>query len=117
MPIDSFPADSPTPSVTLKERSRALPRLSFQFALIVVTLTATGALAFRNAQQGSAIAGAVTYALVSIGLSFGLFATLFLIAWIPATIGQDRQEDIHKGNPFSGNQMPPQLLPPRDPGT
>ena len=117
MPIDSSAADSSTPSVTLKQRSRALPRLSFQFSLIVVTLTATGALAFRNAQQGSAIAGAVIYVLVSIGLSFGLFAILFLIAWIPATIGQDRLEDVHKGNPFSGNQMPPQLLPPRDPGT
>jgi len=117
VPIDTSSADSPTPSVMRKERSRALPRLSFQFALSVVTLTATGALAFRYAQQGSAIAGAVIYALVSILVTFGLFAALFLIAWIPATIGQDQLEDIHKGNPFSGNQMPPQLLPPRDPGT
>ena len=105
------------PSVTSKERSRMMPRLSFRFTLIVVTLTACAALTYRYAFHGSAFAEAAIYSLSSIVVVFALFAVQFLLALIPAVIGQDRLEDVHLGNPFAGNQLPPQLLPPRDPGT
>lgn len=108
---------APTASVSEKEISRVLPRLSFRLMLIVVTLTAAVAFTFRQASAGSSLAAAIIYSLLAVSLSFALFAVLFLIAWIPAVIGRDRFEDVNLGNPFSIDQLPPQVLPPRDPGT
>jgi hypothetical protein len=105
-----------TPSVTQLERSRALPKLSFRFMLTVVTLAAVVAFILRLSDSGSAVAIAVLYSLGSAALCFALFAVLFLIAWIPAVIGRDVYEDVHVGNPFADDQLPPQILPPREPG-
>jgi hypothetical protein len=128
--IDSFGAssststsDSPsqsivsTPSVTPIQRSRFLPQLSFRVLLGVVTVAAVLALVGRAAVFGSPFAVAVLFALGTIASIFIVFAVLFLIAWIPAVIGRDPYEDVHMGNPFSADQLPPQVLPPRDPGT
>ncbi|MGV3484871.1 MAG: hypothetical protein ACO1RT_10680 [Planctomycetaceae bacterium] len=98
------------------ERSRAMPRLSFRFLMTVVTLGAIVALTWRNALAGSALAVAVLYSLATLAMGFVTFAALFVIAWIPAVIGRDRLEDVRLGNPFSADQLPPQVLPPRDPG-
>ena len=94
-----------------------LPRLSFRFLLTAVTLGACVAFTIRLALAGSPIAVAVMYSLTTLAICFALFAILFLIAWIPAVIGRDRLEDVHLGNPFSIDQLPPQVLPPREPGT
>lgn len=106
-----------TPSISEKEISRALPRLSFRFMLGIVTIGAGIAFAARNAFDGSVFATAVIYSIATVAISFGLFAALFLIAWIPAILGRDSLEDLNLGNPFSIDQLPPQVLPPRDPGT
>ena len=99
------------------QRSRALPRLSFRVVLGVVTLTAFVAFTVRQSWAGSPLATAILYSLATVALCFAAFGVLFLIAWIPAVIGRDGLEDVHRGNPFSLDQLPPQLLPPRDPGT
>lgn len=106
-----------TPSVMQVEASRALPRLSFRFLLIVVTVAAVIAFTLRLAWAGGPVAIAIIYSLAMLAICFGVFAALFLIAWIPAMVGRDPLEGIHLGNPFSVDQLPPQVLPPREPGT
>jgi hypothetical protein len=116
-PLRSANSFAPTASVSEKEISRVLPRMSFRLMLTVVTIAAGIAFTFRQASAGSSLAAAIIYSLLAVALSFALFAVLFLIAWIPAVIGKDRFEDVNRGNPFSNDQLPPQVLPPRDPGT
>lgn len=106
-----------TPSVTPIQQSRLMPRLSFRVLLGVVTGSAGLAMVARLAFLGSPFALSIGFALGCLALTFAIFAVLFLIAWVPAVIGQDPYEDVHKGNPFSADQLPPQVLPPRDPGT
>ncbi len=106
-----------TPSVSPIERSRLLPRLSFRFMMAVVTVAALLAFILRLALIGSPLASALIYSLLTVGLCFGAFAVLFLIAWIPAVISRDRFGDVQLGSPFSEDQLPPQVLPPREPGT
>jgi hypothetical protein len=106
-----------TPSVTPIQRSRLLPRLSFRVLLGLVTVAAVLAFVGRMAVFGSPFALAVLFSLGTIALVFVIFAILFLIAWVPAVIGRDPYQDVHLGNPFSADQLPPQVLPPRDPGT
>jgi len=108
---------APTPSVSEKEISRVLPRLSFRLMLVLVTLSAVVAFTVRQAFAGSSIAMALIFVVSNVAISFAFFAILFLIAWIPAVIGRDRLEDLNLGNPFSIDQLPPRVLPPRDPGT
>lgn len=105
------------PSVLPRERSRLLPRISFRFVLLVVTATALAAYILRLAWDGSPLATALMYSLATVVICFAAFGLLFLIAWIPAAIGRDGLEDVIRGNPFSIDQLPPQLLPPREPGT
>lgn len=110
-------APSVTPSVMQIEPSRALPRLSFRFLLTAVTLAAVSAFTLRLALAGSSLAIAIIYSLATLVICFALFAALFVIAWIPAVVGRDPLDDIHLGNPFSLDQLPPQVLPAREPGT
>jgi RsiW-degrading membrane proteinase PrsW (M82 family) len=110
-------ASSATPSVTTIQRSRVLPKLSFRVLLTIVTVTAVVAFAARLANAGSPLATALVFVVGLLAGLFALFAILFLIAWVPAIIGRDRWEDVHKGNPFAADQLPPQVLPPREPGT
>lgn len=110
-------AGTATPSVTSIERSRALPKLSFRVLLIVVTMAALVAFAGRMANAGSPLALSLIFVVGLVAGLFALFALLFLIAWVPAIIGRDRWEDVKHGNPFAADQLPPQVLPPREPGT
>ncbi len=97
--------------------SRLLPQVSFRLILAVVTLAALAALAGRRAGLGGAFAGAVLAVMAALLATFSGFAVLFLIAWVPAVLGRDRWSEVGKGNPFAEGQLPPQLLPPRDPTT
>ncbi len=106
-----------TPSVLSKERSRVLPRVSFRLALGIVTAVAFAALSYRYSQSGSILASAFVDAATTLIISFVVYALLFLIAWIPAVVGRDHLEDVNRGSPFAADQLPPQLLTPRDPGT
>jgi hypothetical protein len=108
---------SQTPSVLPLERSRVLPRVSFRMMLSIVTLAAVVAFTLRLAWLDSPLALAIIYSLTTLAICFALFAILFLIAWIPAVIGRDQLQDVQHGSPFAVDQLPPQLLPPREPGT
>ncbi len=79
-----------------------------------MTVAAIAALVLRAANADSAIARAAIYALATLAATFGLFAVLFVIAWFPAVIGRDPWEDVNRGSPFAAQQLPPQVLPPRD---
>ena len=85
--------------------------------LTLVTLAAGVAFTLRLAWAGSPLASAIIYSLTTLAACFSLFAALFVIAWIPAVIGRDQMEDVQLGSPFSLDPLPPQVLPPREPGT
>jgi len=106
-----------TASVSEKETSRVLPRVSFRLMMTIVTAVAALAMGIRLALLGSPLAMGMVYAFATLLLTLAVFAALFLIAWVPAVLGRDELEDIHLGSPFSIDQLPPQVLPPRDPGT
>jgi hypothetical protein len=106
-----------TPSVSEKETSRVLPRISFQWMLGIVTLGAVVAFTLRQATLGSPLGIAIMHSLATVALTFAGFALLFLIAWFTALTSGNALDDVRVGNPFSTDQLPPQVLPPREPGT
>ena len=106
-----------TASVSEKEISRVLPRISFRLIMTFVTAVAALAMGVRLTLLGSPLAVGIVYAAATLLLTLAVFAALFLVAWVPAVFGRDELEDVHLGSPFSVDQLPPQVLPPRDPGT
>lgn len=107
-------SESPPASVQLPVRSRLLPQYSFRTVMIGTTALALAAFVYRQSTLGAVWAEAVVFASAVILCCFVGFALLFLIAWIPASIGRDSWEDVAKGNPFADGQLPPQLLPPTE---
>lgn len=109
------PAHQPPSSVQPRLRGSVLPQYSFRTVVVAMTLLALAAFVYRQASLGAAWAEALVVAAVFLLACFALYASLFLLAWIPALIGWDRWEDVGKGNPFAEGQLPPQLLPPSEP--
>jgi len=105
----------PTPSVLDKDTNRLLPQVSFRTMMLVATVTAMVAFTTRLALGGSMIAISFVNAVATLVITFVCFAILFVIAWIPAVIGYDSLEDTNLGSPFAEDQLPPQVIPPRDP--
>ncbi len=97
-------------------RSRLLPRISFQSLFALTTLSALIASLARVAGDGGALALAVMVAIAFPLSCFLLFAILFLFSWAITFLWYDQEEeDTLKGSPFAAGQLPPQIMPPRDP--
>lgn len=97
--------------------SRLLPRLSLNSLLGLMTLAAVIASLARLAGQGGALALAALALVAFVGGCFLAFAGLFLVARLAALVvhRSPRGREAHVGSPFAVDQLPPQMLPPREP--
>ncbi|WP_246112951.1 hypothetical protein [Allorhodopirellula solitaria] len=95
-------------------RSRVLPRISFRTLMIGTVVAAVIAAIARAAGDGATFAKAVTVAIALLGLFFLLAAGAFLLAWLTARLAIGRFDNTREGNPFAKDQLPPQLLKPRE---
>lgn len=96
-------------------RSRVLPRVSFRSVMVATFVAAIIAAVARAAGDGATFAKAVIVAVVLLTFFFGLSAIAFLLSWITARMMIGRFDNAREGNPFAKDQMPPQLLKPREP--
>lgn len=111
------PLDEPATAASGPEDSRLLPQYSFRTVAVGLTTLALAAFAYRQSTRGSLWAEALVFATATIGICFFAYAVLFLIAWVPALIVREPWHEADPGNPFAEGQLPPQVLPPRDPVT
>lgn len=80
-------------------------------------LTAAVAIFFALAQaagEGWAFAIAIQVAIGFLVACFALFAIVFLIAWTVSTAVLGNKPDTPQGSPFAADQLPPQIIPPRE---
>lgn len=96
-------------------RSRVLPRISFRSVMGLTVVAAVIAAVARSAGDGTTFAKAVIVALSLLAFFFALTAIAFLLAWITARLMVGRFDNAREGNPFAKDQLPPQLLKPREP--
>lgn len=97
------------------ERSRVLPRISFRAMLVWTAIAAIIASVARAAGDGAILGKAVVAALALLVLFFLLAAFAFLVSWATAKLVIGRFDNAREGNPFAKDQLPPQLLKPREP--
>ena len=103
-----------TPSVEPVLRSRLLPRVSFRFMFLLMTLAAVIAAVARLAGEGGALAYAAVVGIGYLAVGFLAFVLLFLITWAISSLWYRESGVLHQGNPFADGQLPPQILPPRE---
>ena len=103
-----------TPSVEPVLQSRLLPKVSFRLMFVLMTLAAFLAALARTAGSGTAYAMGVIIAIAVVVVCFLCFAILFLFAWSIATLWYRGESSELKGSPFAADQLPPQILPPRE---
>ncbi len=104
-----------TPSVEPVLRSRLLPRISSRWLFALTSLAAVISAVARVAGQGSAAAYSVVAAVVYLAIIFSLFSLLFFLVRGVSLIWYAPPPEAHDGSPFAADQLPPQILPPRDP--
>jgi hypothetical protein len=105
-----------TPSVEPVLQSRMLPRISFRWLFALMTLAALIAAVARAAGEGGTVAYALLTSLLFLASCFAVFVLLFVLARAVAGMWYQPSSEIHDGSPFADGQLPPQILPPRDPG-
>ncbi len=103
----------PVRSVEKSERSRILPQYSFRYAMLGVTSAVGLAWLARMSYQGSQWATSLLVPCAVVVIYFVVSFLLFVLAWVPAVILRDKNEDLREGNPFAADQLPPQILPPK----
>tara|TARA_R110002049_G_scaffold25016_1_gene88228 strand:- start:17425 stop:17751 length:327 start_codon:yes stop_codon:yes gene_type:complete len=103
-----------TPSVEPVLRSRLLPKISFRGMFGLMTLAAFLAALARTAGGGTSFAIGVLAAFVFIAACFVCFAFTFMVTWLFATLTYKGDPDQRTGSPFAADQLPPQILPPRE---
>lgn len=103
-----------TPSVEPLLQSRLLPRISSRWLFALTLLAAVIAAVARVAGQGSAVAYSVMAALLYLAISFLLFSLLFFLVRGVSLIWYSPPPEAKDGSPFAADQLPPQILPPRD---
>jgi len=96
-------------------RSRVLPRVSFRAAMGWTVIAALIAAVARAAGDGATFAKAVIVALALLGVFFLLASLAFLMSWATAKLVIGKFDNAREGNPFAKDQLPPQLLKPREP--
>ncbi len=106
-----------TPSVDQRAENPLLPKVSFLILLIITSLAAFTFLLIRGWIQGSQVATAGLYIVATLGVLFAAFGLLAAIAWVPAAVMNDRYSELNLGNPFGDEQLPKQIIRPRDPET
>lgn len=105
-----------TPSVEPVVRSRLLPRISSRWLFLLTTLAAVIAAVARAAGEGGALAYAFTAVVIFLLVCFTAFVVLFCFARLISFLWYDAPPETLDGSPFADGQLPPQILPPRDPG-
>ena len=103
-----------TPSVEPVLPSRLLPRISSRWLFVLTLLAAVIAAVARVAGQGSAVAFSVMVALAYLAIIFLLFSLLFFLVRGVSLIWYAPPSEAHDGSPFAADQLPPQILPPRE---
>lgn len=96
-------------------RSRVMPRISFRTMMGVTVVAAVIAAIARAAGDGATLARAIVVALLLLAFFFTLASVAFVLAWMTARLTIGRFDNAREGNPFAKDQMPPQLLKPREP--
>ena len=96
-------------------RSRLLPRISFRLLFALTALAALVAALARAAGEGGPLARALLLAVGFLIFCFTLFAVLFLVGWAIACLTVRAKDTAPPGSPFAEDQLPPQMLPPREP--
>lgn len=96
-------------------RSRVLPRISFRSIMGFTVVAAVIAAVARSAGDGATFAKAVIVAISLLAFFFLLSALAFLLSWITARLMVGQFDNAREGNPFAKDQLPPQLLKPREP--
>lgn len=104
-----------TPSVEPLLKSRLLPRFSFRFLFLLTFGFALLGAATRSAVQGYALAMAVLAFIGFFVIFFFVSAAMFLLGWAIAVARTGSSQDTTQGSPFAEGQLPPQILPPRNP--
>lgn len=92
-----------------------LPRITLGFLFLLTTLGALLAAVARAADQGAALAVAAISAIGFVVVCFATFSALFFVCRFVAFLKGDHVPDTSAGSPFSDGQLPPQILPPREP--
>lgn len=115
MPATNSPLPQPTPSsMEPIVRSRVLPRISFRAMMLGTVIAALIAALARAAGDGATFAKAVVIAIGLLALFFLLAACAFVLAWLTARLVIGEFDNAREGNPFAQDQLPPQLLKPRE---
>lgn len=108
-----------SPVVESVEPSRLLPRVTFRTLFAITTLGALLAALARVA----GVAGSVSTRAMALGLliavgflaaCFLAFALFYLVAWLVSIIWYRAADESVQGSPFAEDQLPPQILPPRN---
>lgn len=68
----------------------------------------------RAAGDGTKFAIAVMVAIAMFALFFTFAGCAFLISWLTARLVIGEFDNARQGNPFAKDQLPPQLLKPRE---
>ena len=104
-----------TPTNEPIQESRLLPRISFRTLFVFTAVSAVIIAVARQSGNGNVVAIALVIALGFIAACLLVFVALFLFAWVLSLGAPGEPEDYASGSPFSEGQLPPQILPPRDP--
>ena len=85
----------------------------------MTTLAALIAAVAKSAGAGGALAYAIMYGLALLLACFSMFAVLFLISWSISSLwhSADLDQQNNSKSPFAEGQLPPQVLPPRNPSS
>ncbi|WP_461505875.1 hypothetical protein [Rhodopirellula baltica] len=108
------PIITPTPSIQPVIRSRVLPRVSFRMMMAITALAAILAAITRAAGNGAVFAKAALAVVGVFVLFFAMAACAFLVSWLVARLTIGRVDQSRQGSPFARDELPPQLLQPRE---
>jgi uncharacterized Tic20 family protein len=104
-----------TPSVEPVLKSRFLPRFSFRFLFLLTFICALVGAILQSAGAGYAVAISAVVSLSYFLVFFALCILLFLVLWSLSFLQRDKADEQNAGSPFAEGQLPPQILPPRNP--
>jgi hypothetical protein len=101
-------------SVDVPLRSQLLPKLSFRFFFGLTLVGAIVAATARAAGSGSEMASGVLAAILFLAMTMAAMVVVFLFSWLIAIFWYTADDEA-PANPFAEGQLPPQILPPKDP--
>ena len=103
-----------TPSEEPILRSRLLPRISLRLLLGITFMAAMVAAMARTAESGAVVTQSLLFAFSSL-LGFFALSSIFFLISRASDVGRGKDQEIgNTGSPFAADQLPPQILPPRN---